>query len=113
MLTIENIRSLTDFRRHSKDYVEQLQVSKLPMVLTVNGEAAIVVQDAKAFQEIQNKIAQLEQELQRLKLEALKHDIQIGIDQIEAGQYTTYTEQSAGDLVEQIKAKGRARKAQA
>lgn len=112
-ISVDNIKSLTDFRRNSKNYVEELQQSKQPMVLTVNGEAAVVVQDAKAFQEIQDKLTQLERELQRLKFEALQHDIQLGIDHLEAGQFSTYTEETAGDLVDRIKAKGRAQKAKA
>lgn len=112
VISVENIKSLTDFRRNSKDYVEELQQSKRPMVLTVNGEAAVVVQDAKAFQESQNKIAQLESELQRLKLETLKQDLQVGINQMEAGQYSTFTEETASDLADRIKAKGRSRRGQ-
>jgi len=112
-ILVENIRSLTDFRRNTKEYVEGLQQTKLPMVLTVNGEAAVVVQDARAFQSLQDKLTRLEEQLQQLKLEALKHDIQTGIDQVEAGEYTTYTEDTAGALADRIKARGRARKAEA
>jgi prevent-host-death family protein len=100
MLTVENIRSLTDFRRHSKEYVEKLRQTKLPMILTVNGEAALVVQDAQTFQAVQDRLTQVEQELERVKLEKLKQDIQVGIDQVEAGEYTTYAEETVGDLAE-------------
>jgi len=110
---VENIRSLTDFRRNTKEYVEGLQQTKLPMVLTVNGEAAVVVQDARAFQALQDRLTRLEEQLQQLKLEALKHDIQIGIDQVEASEYKTYTEDTAGVLADRIKARGRARKTEA
>jgi hypothetical protein len=30
--------------------------------------------------------------------------MQVGIDQVEAGEYTTYTEETVGDLAERIKA---------
>lgn len=113
VISVDYIRSLTDFRRHSKDYVEELQASQKPMVLTVNGEAALVVQDAKAFQAIQNRLIQLEHELNRIQLETLKHGIQLGIDQVDAGEYTTYTEETAEDLVDRVKAKGCAQKGQA
>jgi prevent-host-death family protein len=56
MLTVENIRSLTDFRRHSKEYVEKLRQTKLLMILTVNGEAALVVQDVQTFQAVQDRL---------------------------------------------------------
>ena len=111
--TVENIRSLTDFRRHTKDYVGKLRESNSPLVLTVNGEAALVVQNAKAFQDKQDRLQQVEAELQELKLKALTHDIQVGINQLDAGEYTTYTEESASTLVDRIKAKGRAKKASA
>ena len=110
-LTVDNIRSLTDFRRHTKDYVDKIRESTSPLVLTVNGEAALVVQSAQAFQDVQDRLQKAEAELQKLKLEALTHDIQTGINQLDAGEYTTYTEETASDLVDRIKAKGRARKA--
>jgi prevent-host-death family protein len=109
--TVDDIRSLTDFRRHTKDYVDKLRQSNSPLVLTVNGEAALVVQNAQAFQEIQDRLQRAEAELQSLKLEALTRDLQIGIEQLEAGEYTAYTESTAATLVDRIKAKGRAQKA--
>lgn len=112
-IAVENIRSLTDFRRHTKDYVGKLRESNSPLVLTVNGEAALVVQNAQAFQEVQNRLEQAEAELQRLKLAALKQDVQVGIDQLKAGEYSTYTEKTAPALIAQIKAKGRSQKANA
>ena len=111
--TVDNIRSLTDFRRNTKEYVGKLRESNSPLVLTVNGEAALVVQNAKAFQDLQDRLRQAEAELHNLKLEALTHDVQLGIDQLEAGEYTTYTKENAATLVDRIKAKGRARKANA
>lgn len=111
--SVENIRSLTDFRRHTKDYVGKLRESSLPLVLTVNGKAALVVQNAQAFQDRQERLQQVEAELQKLKLEALAQDIQVEIDQLDAGEFTTYTEKTATTLVQKIKEKGRSRKANA
>jgi prevent-host-death family protein len=48
----KDIQSLTTFRRRSGDFIEQLKKSKRPVVLTVNGKAAAVVQDAKAYQRL-------------------------------------------------------------
>ncbi|MGA7684988.1 MAG: type II toxin-antitoxin system Phd/YefM family antitoxin [Terriglobales bacterium] len=48
----KDIQSLTTFRRRSGDFMRQLKKSKRPMVLTVNGKAAAVVQDAKAYQRL-------------------------------------------------------------
>ena len=112
-ISVDNIRSLTDFRQNSKEYVDKLKQSKQPMALTVNGKAELVVQDAAAFQEIHDRLVELENELQQMKLVALQQDIQLGIDEMEAGHYATYTEDTAKDLVAKVQAKGRKQKAQA
>ena len=48
----KDIQSLTTFRRRSGDFIKQLKKSKRPVVLTVNGKAAAVVQDAEAYQRL-------------------------------------------------------------
>ena len=89
MISIENIHSLTDFRNNAKKYVEQLQTTKSPLVLTVNGEAAIVVEDAQAFQATQDRLRQLEAEVEALKqLEALRAAVAVGVEQAERGQFS-------------------------
>ena len=45
-----DIRSLTHFKRSTAEVIEQLKATGEPMVLTVNGKAEIVVQDAAAYQ---------------------------------------------------------------
>jgi prevent-host-death family protein len=53
MIDITNdIQSLTTFRRRSGDFMKQLRKNKRPVVLTVKGKAAAVVQDAKAYQRL-------------------------------------------------------------
>jgi prevent-host-death family protein len=47
-----DIQSLTTFRRSSSDFIKQLKKTKRPVVLTVNGKAAAVVQDAEAYQRL-------------------------------------------------------------
>jgi prevent-host-death family protein len=47
-----DIQSLTTFRRSSAGFMKHLKKSKRPMVLTVNGKAAAVVQDAAAYQRL-------------------------------------------------------------
>ena len=59
MLDIVNdIQSLTAFRRRSGDFMKQLKKSRRPVVLTVNGKAAAVVQDAEAYQRLLDIAAQ-------------------------------------------------------
>jgi prevent-host-death family protein len=48
----KDIQSLTTFRRRSGDLMKQLKKSKRPVVLTVNGKAAAIVQDAEAYQRL-------------------------------------------------------------
>lgn len=47
-----DIQSLTTFRRSSGGLMKQLRKTKRPLVLTVNGKAAAVVQDAEAYQRL-------------------------------------------------------------
>ena len=48
----QDIQSLTTFRRRSADFLKQLRKSKHPVVLTVKGKAAAIVQDAEAYQRL-------------------------------------------------------------
>lgn len=48
----QDIQSLTSFRRRSGDFMKQLKKSKRPVVLTVKGKAAAIVQDAEAYQRL-------------------------------------------------------------
>jgi len=48
----KDIQSLTTFRRRSGDFIKQLKKSKRPVVLTVKGKAAAIVQDAAAYQRL-------------------------------------------------------------
>jgi prevent-host-death family protein len=45
-----DIDSLTHFKRNTNEVIEQLKATGQPMVLTVNGKAEIVVQDAASYQ---------------------------------------------------------------
>jgi prevent-host-death family protein len=46
------VHSLSDFKRHTSDFVEQLEETGRPVVLTVNGEAKLIVQDAASYQKM-------------------------------------------------------------
>jgi prevent-host-death family protein len=47
-----DIQSLTTFRRRSGDFMKQLKRTKRPVILTVKGKAAAIVQDAGAYQRL-------------------------------------------------------------
>lgn len=48
----KDIQSLSHFKRNTADVVKQMRASGNPVVLTVNGKAEIVVQDAAAYQRL-------------------------------------------------------------
>jgi prevent-host-death family protein len=54
----KDIQSLTTFRRRSGDFMKQLRRNKRPVVLTVKGKAAAIVQDAEAYQRLLDIAAQ-------------------------------------------------------
>jgi prevent-host-death family protein len=58
----KDIQSLTTFRRQSGDFMRQLRRNKRPMVLTVRGKAAAIVQDAEAYQRLLDIAAQADAE---------------------------------------------------
>lgn len=50
MKITRDIQSLSDFKQNASRFVKQVQETKDPLVLTVNGKPAVVVQDAESFQ---------------------------------------------------------------
>lgn len=72
----QDIRSLTEFKRNTSELVENLKRTKHPLVLTVNGKAELVVQDAESYQALLDA-AEL--------IETLK-GIKRGLDQMQANQ---------------------------
>jgi len=48
----KDIQPMTTFRNHSAEIMQHLKETKRPVVLTVNGKAAAVVQDAEAYQRL-------------------------------------------------------------
>src|SRR4051794_34051931 len=52
MIELPNIHSLSDFQRNTKAHIRRLKKSSKPVVLTVNGQAELVVQDAASYQKL-------------------------------------------------------------
>jgi prevent-host-death family protein len=48
----KDIQAMTTFRNHSAQFLRRLKKTKRPLVLTVNGKAAAMVQDAEAYQRL-------------------------------------------------------------
>jgi len=60
MIRPTDIHTLDSFRRRTRAHIEKLQSTGRPAVLTVNGKASVVVQDATAYQTEMERIRVLE-----------------------------------------------------
>jgi PHD/YefM family antitoxin component YafN of YafNO toxin-antitoxin module len=76
MIDLREVRSVTEFQRNLKGYVGRLKENKTPMVLTVNGRAEVIVQDAESYQAL----------LDRLERAETVAAIRQGIEQFERGK---------------------------
>jgi prevent-host-death family protein len=75
MLDISSdIHSLTDFKRRTADFIEQIKETGHPIVLTINGKAELVVQDAASYQKLMEMKEQAETvEALRKSLESVQN----------------------------------------
>ena len=71
-----DIQSLTDFKRYTNEFVKQMKETKTPVVLTINGKAELVIQDAESYQAI----------LERLEGIDAVEGIRRGLEQMERGE---------------------------
>ncbi len=60
MIQLNNIQPLTDFKRNTSGFRQKLKKSGLPTVLTVDGRAELVVQDAAAYQKLLDAVDRAE-----------------------------------------------------
>lgn len=60
MIRTSEIHSLTDFQRSAREHIQRLRQTGLPEVLTVNGKAEVVVQDAAAYQDLLDRLDRAE-----------------------------------------------------
>ena len=67
MIALQDIRSLTDFQRNTKAHLRRLKSSGRPVVLTVNGRAELIVQDAAAFEDMLDAIRGIQRGLDEMK----------------------------------------------
>ncbi|HEX6811292.1 MAG TPA: type II toxin-antitoxin system Phd/YefM family antitoxin [Planctomycetota bacterium] len=56
----KDIRSLTDFKRETPKFLEELKGSDRALVLTVNGEAELAVMSAATFQRVLEAVDMLD-----------------------------------------------------
>ena len=74
----KDIHSLSEFKRNTGEFLEQMRGSGHPVVLTINGRAELVVQDALSYQRLLDRVDELE------ALEGIKR----GLGDVEAGRVT-------------------------
>ena len=73
-----DIRSLSEFKRNTTELLGQMRGSGHPLVLTINGKAEAVVQDAASYQALLDRVEELE------SLEGIKR----GLADVAAGRVT-------------------------
>jgi prevent-host-death family protein len=73
------IDSMTDFKRQTAEYLERLHKTGDPVVLTLNGRAQVVAQDAAAYQKLLEAAARSDRE----ETVAASRE---GLDDIKAGR---------------------------
>jgi prevent-host-death family protein len=76
MIDLKEIHALTDFQRHTKAHLKRLKETGRPQVLTVNGRAELVVQDAEAYQKLLEAVDRAE------ALEGIRR----GLEDVKAGR---------------------------
>jgi PHD/YefM family antitoxin component YafN of YafNO toxin-antitoxin module len=67
MIALQDIRSLTDFQRNTKAHLKRLKSTGRPVMLTVNGRAELIVQNAAAYEETLDAIRGIQRGLDAMK----------------------------------------------
>jgi hypothetical protein len=65
MIRAEDIGSLTDFQRNTQGHLKRLKRTGRPELLTVNGRAEIVVQNASAYLQLIESLEKLKRDSPR------------------------------------------------
>lgn len=56
----KDIHSLSEFKRNTSESLERMRSTGHPLVLTINGKAELVVQDASSYQKLLDRVEELE-----------------------------------------------------
>ncbi|WP_341525932.1 type II toxin-antitoxin system Phd/YefM family antitoxin [Nostoc sp. UHCC 0302] len=90
MLNINrDIHSLSSFKRNTLEFLQQMKQTGKPVVLTVNGKAELVVQDAESYQKLLDALERLEAMSSTGYAYA---SIKQGLEDVEAGRISTLNE---------------------
>lgn len=77
-----DIHSLTDFKKRTPEFLKQLKDTGEPVVLTINGKAELVVQDAASYQRLLDLTADVK----------VIQGIRRGLDDVKAGRTQPFEE---------------------
>ncbi len=85
----DDIQSLTEFQRNAREHIKRLKRTGRPEVLTVNGRAELVVQDARSYQKLVERAEEADhQERLRRSIAGYRagrfRDIDEALDDLEA-----------------------------
>ena len=78
-IDVKNIKPLTEFRNHIKDYIKELKTNKNPIILTQHGKSAAVLIDPEKFQELQDQIE-------------FMRKVALGLDDVKKGRLHSFDE---------------------
>jgi len=90
VIDLQDIHSLSEFQRNTKQFLHKMKQTKSPIVLTINGNAEVVVQDAASYQEM----------LKRLERADAVAAIRQGIEDFQNGRA-----QDAAEALEELRKK--------
>ena len=76
MIDITNSHSLTDFQRNAKGFIDGINDTKQPLLLTVNGKVQAVLVDPATYQDME----------ERLEKERFLQAVRTGLKDIDEGR---------------------------
>ncbi len=64
---LDDIQSLTDFQRETRKNIIRLKRTGRPAILTVKGQAELVVQDARSYQKLLARVEEAERQAELMR----------------------------------------------
>lgn len=104
MLDVRNVYPLDHFKRQTAEFRARLKATGQPEVLTVDGRAELIVQDAVAYQELVRELEQLRQS----RVDDLRQKVWVGFSQAGSGDVVD-GEQAATEIRKQIEQRAAAK----
>ena len=75
MFSKDTVNSVSEFSRKPEEYIKRLKATGRPEILTVDGKAEVIIQDAQAYEDMMNLLHSLE----KTALAAKEHEEGKGI----------------------------------